>query len=72
VVSRTVNTQEKAHYFGADLCWALQSKSKSKTVGVARQQRRFLCGDKENEAKKAWRCAGHVLLGAFWWQVSAV
>jgi hypothetical protein len=31
----------------------LQSKDKSKTVGVARQQRHFLCGDKENEAKES-------------------
>jgi len=27
-------------------------KNKSRTVGVARQQRHFLCGDKENEAKE--------------------
>jgi hypothetical protein len=31
----------------------LQSKDKSKTVGVARQQLHFLCGDKENEAKES-------------------
>ena len=43
----------------------LELKFKSKTVGVARQQLHFLCSDKENEAKKAWRCAGHV------WFVSA-
>jgi hypothetical protein len=38
----------------------LQFKAKSKTVGVARLQRHFLCGDKENEAKKslALRWAG--------------
>ena len=29
-----------------------EPKNKSKTVGVARQQRHFLCGDKENEAKE--------------------
>ena len=28
-------------------------KDKSKTVGVARQQRHFLCSDKENEAKES-------------------
>ena len=28
---------------------------KNKTVGVARQQRHFLCGDKENEAKESLR-----------------
>jgi hypothetical protein len=33
--------------------WALQSKDKSKTVGVARQQRHFLCSDKENEKKES-------------------
>jgi hypothetical protein len=27
-------------------------KDKSKTVGFARQQLHFLCGDKENEAKE--------------------
>jgi hypothetical protein len=32
--------------------WALQFKHKSKTVGFARQQRHFLCSDKENEAKE--------------------
>jgi hypothetical protein len=38
----------------------LESKSKSKIVGVARQQRHFLCSDKENEAKEslALRWAG--------------
>ena len=40
----------------------LQFKDKIKTVGVARQQLHFLCSDKENEAKKAWRCAGHIWL----------
>ncbi|MEJ2197737.1 MAG: hypothetical protein P8X54_04120, partial [Desulfuromonadales bacterium] len=38
----------------------LQFKDKSKTVGVARQQRHFLCSDKENEAKESlslrWAC----------------
>jgi hypothetical protein len=28
-------------------------KDKIKTVGVARQQRHFLCSDKENEAKES-------------------
>ena len=32
--------------------YVLNPKDKSKTVGVARQQRHFLCGDKENEAKE--------------------
>ena len=36
------------------------SKDKIKTVGVARQQRHFLCSDKENEAKEnlalRWAC----------------
>ena len=31
----------------------LNPKDKSKTVGFARQQRHFLCGDKENEAKES-------------------
>jgi len=35
-------------------------EDKIKTVGVARQQRHFLCGDKENEAKESlalrWAC----------------
>jgi len=39
-------------------CWI--SKGKNQTVGVARQQRHFLCGDKENEAKEnlalRWAC----------------
>ena len=33
--------------------YVLNPKDKSKTVGVARQQRHFLCGDKENEAKES-------------------
>jgi len=37
-------------------------KDKNKTVGVARQQRHFLCRDKENEAKESlalrWACLG--------------
>jgi hypothetical protein len=40
-------------------------KDKSKTVGVARQQRHFLCGDKENEAKESLLLAeGYVVHGA--------
>jgi hypothetical protein len=38
---------------GLFFCWTLQSKDKTKTVGVARQQLHFLCGDKENEAKES-------------------
>jgi len=38
----------------------LRFKEKIKTVGVARQQLHFLCGDKENEAKESlalrWAC----------------
>ena len=38
--------------------------TKSKTVGVARQQLHFLCGDKENEAKESsarrWHLCMHV------------
>jgi len=33
--------------------WTLKYKNQSKTVGVARQQRHFLCSDKENEAKES-------------------
>jgi hypothetical protein len=37
-----------------------KDKTKSKTVGVARQQLHFLCSDKENEAKESfalrWAC----------------
>jgi hypothetical protein len=36
------------------------TKSQFKIVGVARQQRHFLCSDKENEAKESltlrWAC----------------
>ncbi len=32
----------------------LKFKDKIKTVGVARQQRHFLCSDKENEAKESF------------------
>jgi hypothetical protein len=46
----------------------LQPKDKSKTVGVARQQRHFLCGDKVNEAKESlalrWACLARGLLVA--------
>jgi hypothetical protein len=46
----------------------LQSKAKSKTVGVARQLRHFLCGDKENEAKERlalrWACLARGFLVA--------
>ena len=34
--------------------YVLNPKDKSKTVGVARQQHHFLCGDKENEAKESF------------------
>ena len=38
----------------------LEFKFKIRTVGVARQQRHFLCSDKENEAKESfalrWAC----------------
>jgi len=38
----------------------LKPKDKTRTVEVARQQRHFLCGDKENEAKEnftlRWAC----------------
>jgi hypothetical protein len=43
-------------------------KFNNKTVGVARQQRHFLCGDKENEAKESlalrWACLARGLLVA--------
>jgi hypothetical protein len=46
-------------------CSVLQSKDKSKPVGVARQQRHFLCSDKENEAKESLLLAeGYVVHGA--------
>ena len=32
----------------------MRLKDTSKTVGVARQQRHFLCSDKENEAKESF------------------
>jgi hypothetical protein len=39
-----------------------------KTVGVARQQRHFLCSDKENEAKESstlrWACFARCVLVA--------
>jgi len=42
------------------LFYCLKFKIKGKTVGVARQQLRFLCSDKENEAKESlalrWAC----------------
>jgi len=41
-------------------CCTLRGKDKSRTVGVARQQRHFLFSDKENEAKEnlalRWAC----------------
>jgi hypothetical protein len=44
---------------------ALKLKNKIKTVGVARQQRHFLCSDKENEAKESFLLAeGYVRHGA--------
>jgi hypothetical protein len=46
----------------------LQTQDKSKTVGVARRQRHFLCGDKENEAKEnlalRWACFTRFILVA--------
>jgi hypothetical protein len=51
--------------FFADL---LQSRDKTKTVGFARQQRHFLCSDKENEAKEnlalRWACFTRFILVA--------
>ncbi|MDG5468677.1 hypothetical protein P9J64_10155 [Deltaproteobacteria bacterium IMCC39524] len=55
--------------FFADL---LQSRDKTKTVGVARQQRHFLCSNKENEAKESltlrWACCARKFLLAIFWQ----
>jgi hypothetical protein len=39
-------------YSVAFFCRTFSPKDKSKTVGFARQQLHFLCGDKENEAKE--------------------
>jgi hypothetical protein len=45
-----------------------QAQRQSKTVGVARQQRHFLCSDKENEAKESstlrWACFTRFILVA--------
>jgi len=47
-------------------CWT--SKRKNQTVGFARQQLHFLCGDKENEAKEnlalRWACFTRFILVA--------
>jgi len=46
----------------------LALKGKNKVVGVARQQRHFLCSDKENEAKESltlrWACFTRCMLVA--------
>jgi hypothetical protein len=44
--------------------------NKDKTVGVARQQRHFLCGDKENEAKESLALRLACLARGCWWQMS--
>jgi hypothetical protein len=41
-------------------CKFFDPKSSNKTVGVARQQLHFLCGDKENEAKENLARRWHV------------
>jgi hypothetical protein len=49
-------------------CRTFNPKDKSKTVGFARQQLHFLCGDKENEAKEnlalRWACFTRFILVA--------
>jgi hypothetical protein len=49
-------------------CRFFNPKDKSKTVGFARQQLHFLCGDKENEAKESlalrWACFTRFILVA--------
>ena len=40
--------------WGLFFYWAFKFKIRIKTVGVARQQRHFLCSDKENEAKESF------------------
>ncbi|MDH3453768.1 MAG: hypothetical protein OEL80_01380, partial [Desulfuromonadales bacterium] len=47
---------------GCSFCKMFNSRDNSKTVGVARQQRHFLCRDKANAAKESWRGAWHVWL----------
>jgi hypothetical protein len=45
-----------------------QSKAKSKTGGVAKRQRHFLCSDKENDANESlalrWACLARGFLVA--------
>jgi hypothetical protein len=47
-------------------------RGRNKTVGVARQQRHFLCNDKEKEAKESlalrWACCARKLQLAIFWQ----
>jgi hypothetical protein len=66
-MERSQPPESKRLLICCSFCLIIQSKAKSKTVGVARQQRHFLCGDKENEAKESlalrWACLARSISG---------
>jgi hypothetical protein len=50
----------------------LAPKTKAKPSGLPDSNVIFFVATKQTKQKKTWRCAWHVLLDAFWWQISAV
>jgi hypothetical protein len=48
----------------------LTPKTKAKPSGLPDSNFIFFVATKKTKQKKAWRCAGHVVLDPFWWQIS--
>jgi len=63
-----VSTSQRSQFEGnrQSICGSFVVGEINKIVGVARQQRHFLCGDKENEAKESlalrWACLAREFL----------
>jgi hypothetical protein len=47
----------------------LTSETKAKPSGLPDSNVIFFVATKKTKQKKTWRCAGHVLLDSFWWQI---
>jgi len=47
----------------------LTPKTKAKPSGLPDSNFIFFVATKKTKQKKTWRCAGHVLLDSFWWQI---
>jgi len=48
----------------------LTQKTKTTPSGLPDSNFIFFVATKKTKQKKTWRCAGHVVLDSFWWQIS--